>query len=195
MITTHAVKYIEEKLKEKTNMPGTDSWGVQMDDGTDASLAGTPGLFVVLYNTQTFKNGVEPNSDKDGIKLLAVSTRIPAGAITQVMEGDKATKKIKIDNVPYTETVSIVTTADKDPNNGYTTANAFAIVEGQTVAANKVVEIINAQGNPDPKYILDTSASSPVNVLFQGSIQNEQTIEPENSFALTNITITFSDVE
>ena len=51
-------------------------------------------------------------------------------------------------------------------------------------------KIIDGDGDEVDRYILDPNDD--FRVLFEGSIQNPQTIEPENSFALTNISISFS---
>lgn len=187
MITTHAVEYIASKLKEKTNnnASGSSEWGFD----TDSALGGQQGLFIILYNDKKYKDGISENDDRDGIKPLAVSTRIPSGCINQVRNTDgKNTLEIKIDNVPYTNTKSVVIAGDADTNGDYPKANRFALVDGKTVSTPE--GIIDGNGTEVNRYILDKGDD--FKVLFEGNIQNPQTIEPDNSFALTNISISFS---
>lgn len=195
MITTHAVKYIEEILKQKTidttKAESIDSlpinWGFdQYAEGAPNNPSARKGLFIVLYRV----DGATID-DRDGVHLLAVSTRIPGTKINQVVNGTTKTKTIAIDNVPYTETISVVNSSDQNGAGEYPKANRFALVEGKSVTDPTEHKIIDQDGTPQPKYILDTGAT--YNVLFEGAIQNEQTIEPDNSFALTNIAIKFND--
>lgn len=194
MITTHAVKYIEEILKQKAidaryesvdNLP--DRWGFdEYAQGASNNPSARKGLFIVLYRVE---GTVHP--DRDEIPLLAVSTRIPGTKIYQVVNSGTSTKTITIDNVPYTETISVVNSSNQNGAGEYPKANRFALVEGVSVSDPTEHKIIDQGGIPQPKYILDTGAT--YNVLFEGAIQNEQTIEPDNSFALTNIAIKFND--
>ena len=191
MITTHAVNYIYEKLVAEANNNKSE-WGFDTDTPPDTP-AGKRGLFIMLYGDDPYKDNadVTNNPDKDGIMPLAVSTRIPAGIISQLNDGNsKPTKTIKIENVPYTQTISCVTDDPlwKDGNN-YKKAKYFALAEGTVV--DDPVTIIDGSGNEINRYILDTSKT--IKIIFEGSITNEQTIEPQNSFALTNIAIKFND--
>lgn len=185
MITTHAVEYIADKLKTKTNnvAAGSSDWGFD----TDNSTGGQQGLFIILYNDRKYKEGMPSNDNRDGIKPLAVSTRIPFGCINQVSNVNGATLEIRIDNVPYTNTKSVVTEGDR-VDGVYVQANKFALVDGKTVTTPQ--KIIDGSGTEVDRYILDPTDN--FKVLFEGSIQNPQTIEPDNSFALTNISISFS---
>ena len=180
MITTHAVEYIADKLKEKTNNIAANSseWGFD----TEAAIGGQQGLFIILYDSQKYKEGASDNLDRDGIKPLAVSTRIPSGCINQVTNNGKKTLEIKIDNVPYTNTKSVVVVSDA-VNGVYSQANKFALVDGKTVTTPE--KIIDGDGDEVDRYILDPNDD--FRVLFEGSIQNPQTIEPENSFAFIRI--------
>lgn len=187
MITTHAVEYIANKLKAQTNneASGSSEWGFD----TDSNEGIKQGLFIILYNDKKYKEGASENTDRDGIKPLAVSTRIPFGCINQVKgTGNKNTLEIKIDNVPYTNTKSVVIAGDADANGDYPKANRFALVDGKTVSTPE--GIIDGDGTEVDRYILDKNDD--FKVLFEGNIQNPQTIEPDNSFALTNISISFS---
>lgn len=186
MITTHAVEYIADKLKAKANnaAAGSSDWGFD----TDNSTGGQQGLFIILYNDGWYKDGSVSNDDRDGIRPLAVSTRIPNGCINQVTNTNGKTLEIKIDNVPYTNTKSVVTEEDKIDGGAYRQANKFALVDGKTVTTPE--PIIDGSGTEIDRYILDPTDN--FKVLFEGSIQNPQTIEPDNSFALTNIFISFS---
>ena len=186
MITTHAVEDIADKLKAETGNTevGSSDWGFD----TALGVGGEEGLFIILYNNTYYKEGKPQNDDRDGIKALAVSTRIPQGCINQVLNSEgKKTLEIKIDNVPYTNTKSVVT-SDDAVNGVYRQATKFALVAGTTVT--DPVKIIDGNGDEIDRYILNYS--SDFDVLFEGSIQNPQTIEPDNSFALTNISISFS---
>lgn len=198
MITIHEVENIKKQLQKLANgsielgagqnYPAT--WGF---DNLADPIPGSTGLFVVLYNNgNSFVNNIDGakkadvgTSDKRTI--LAISTRIPAGLIT------REEKTITISNVPYTETISTVTSSpewqDNENNNAYAKATAFAIVMGNIGTA---VDILNEQGAPVPKYVLSLEGEESPKVLFEGNIGNGQTIEPNNSFALTNIRITFS---
>lgn len=200
MITSHEVENIKNQLQLFANnsVSGNypEEWGFD-DKSETPPLSGTEGLFVVLYNKdnssfinrndKTFETNVLANTGTGERRvILARSTRIPAGLITW------SDKTITISNVPYTETISTVTNAevwqDTENQNVYAKANAFAIVMGSIVETP--VEILNEQGEPKDKYVLDVSNDP--KVLFEGDIGNGQTIEPNNSFALTNIRITFS---
>ena len=121
------------------------------------------GIFIVLAEAA---NGGNPGN------ILAVSTRLPNGIISS------STNTISIGNIPYTETLSI--------NAG--TAKVFRIVSGTT--RTTADQIINDQGNEVPKYLLSESTAV---TLFEGALSgNGQTIEQNNSFALTNIQISFT---
>jgi len=197
MITIHEVENIKKQLQKLAN--GSIELGAgqnyPVDWGFDNLAEPTPsatGLFVVLYNNgDSFVNNIEAKKADVGTSdkrtILAISTRIPAGLIT------RNDKTITISNVPYTETISTVTSdtkwQDNENNNVYAKATAFAIVMGNI--GNKV-EILNEQGIGIQKYVLSLEGEESPKVLFEGNIGNGQTIEPNNSFALTNIRITFS---
>jgi len=130
---------------------------------TADSAGSQDGIFIVLAEAA---NGGNPG------KILAVSTRLPKDIISS------STTTISIGNIPYTETLSI------DAG----TAKVFRIVSGTTRATTN--SIINDQGNEVPKYLLETSTAV---TLFEGALSgNGQTIEQNNSFALTNIQISFT---
>ena len=92
-------------------------------------------------------------------------------------------KTINVINVPYSESISI----EKG------SATGFAIV--QVTSTNlKEVSIVGSNENADPrkKYVIDNTNLEGCSVLFSGSINNNQTIEENNSFSLSNIKITFN---
>lgn len=205
MITAYAVKDIKEKLQELANNNAT-GWG--LDDGKTNEVGAPiaqalPGLFVVLYRvvSNPKEGSMEINDsllNRTGFKsnILAVSTRIPGGNSADSNNGGICLGSlidngedhiIKFPSVPFTETKSLITDSN-DGGDGYIKANKFAIVKGFTVTVPQ--KILNDQAQEKYKFVLDTNTD--VQVLFEGDIGNEQTIEPDNSFALTNISITFS---
>lgn len=193
MITSFEVEDIKNKLQEIANNGVSDpenyasNWGFDVANSEETNLAYVKsGLFVILYRKNTQVSGLAEASLGTGTAdtnpaILAVSTRVPPAKITTTE------KSIYIQNVPYTETISLVTDSTK-VDGKYVKADAFAIVKGKTVSTPR--KIIDQNGQEANKIILDTSD---VKVLFEGDISNEQTIEPNNSFALTNIVITFNN--
>lgn len=209
MITAYAVKDIKDKLREIGNAK-TKNWGI--DDAIAESqdtIAAQNGLFVVLYRVETKPAAggaviLESNKNRDGIgsNILAVSTRIPCGEeadgdynVGNVPGiflgspiGDSEDHVIKFPSVPFTETLSLVTNYNNSEANDFVKANRFAIVKGVTEITPRT--ILDSDAHEKKKLVLDTAAA--FKVLFEGEIGNEQTIEQDNSFALTNISVTFS---
>lgn len=208
MITAYAVKDIKDKLREIGNAP-TKNWGV---DDTKAesqdTIAAQDGLFVVLYRVETNPKGgsviseSNKNRDKIGSNILAVSTRIPCGETTDEDYnvgnvpgiflgspiGESEDHVIKFPSVPFTETLSLVTNYNNSESNDFVKANRFAIVKGVTETTPRT--ILDSDAKEKKKLVLNTAVA--FRVLFEGEIGNEQTIEQDNSFALTNISVTFS---
>ena len=171
MITSEMVKHIQGTLNGLTKGKNTN-FGQDLDAGT----APDSGILVVL----TDGKDVDSLSTSVGKKVLASSTVLGKGDV-DIFSIDG--KTINVINIPYSETISV----EKG------TAQGFAIV--QVTAANlKQVSIVGSNENADPrkKYVIDNSNLSGCSVLFSGSISNNQTIEENNSFSLSNIKITFN---
>ena len=172
MITSEMVKHIQGTLNGLTKGKNTN-FGQDLDAGDSAPDSG---ILVVLTDGEN----VDSLSTSIGKKVLASSTVLGKDdADIFSTEG----KTINVINIPYSETISV--------EEG--TARGFAIV--QVAAANlKEVNIVGSNENADPrkKYVIDNTKLSGCSVLFSGSISNNQTIEENNSFSLSNIKITFN---
>ena len=172
MITSEMVKHIQGTLNGLTKGKNTN-FGQDLDAGASAPDSG---ILVVL----TEGANVETLSTSVGKKVLASSTVLGKDNV-DIFSTDG--KTINVINIPYSETISV----EKG------TAQGFAIV--QVTAANlKEVNIVGSNENADPrkKYVIDNSKLDGCSVLFSGSISNNQTIEENNSFSLSNIKITFN---
>ena len=172
MITNKMVEHIKDTLNGLTKGKNTN-FGQDLDAGTSAPDSG---ILVVL----TEEANVDSLSTSIGKKVLASSTVLGKDNVDIFStEG----KTINVINIPYSETTSV--------EEG--TAKGFAIV--QVAAANlKEVSIVGSNENADPrkKYVIDNAKLDGCSVLFSGSISNNQTIEGNNSFSLSNIKITFN---
>ena len=171
MITSEMVKHIQGTLNGLTKGKNTN-----FGQDLDAETAPENGILVVL----TDGKDVDSLSISVGKKVLASSTVLGKGGV-DIFSTDG--KTINVINIPYSETISV----EKG------TAQGFAIV--QVTAANlKQVSIVGSNENADPrkKYVIDNNNLSGCSVLFSGSISNNQTIEENNSFSLSNIKITFN---
>ena len=171
MITSEMVKHIQGTLNGLTEGKNTN-FGQDLD--AEAS-APDSGILVVL----TDGTNVAKLSTNNGSKVLASSTVLGKNDDIFTVED----KTINIINIPYSETISV----EKG------TAQGFAIV--QVTAANlKEASIVGSNENADPrkKYVIDNAKLDGCSVLFSGSISNNQTIEENNSFSLSNIKITFN---
>ena len=172
MITNKMVEHIKGTLNDLTKGKNTN-FGQDLDAGASAPDSG---ILVVL----TEGANVETLSTSVGKKVLASSTVLGKDNV-DIFSTDG--KTINVINIPYSETISV----EKG------TAQGFAIV--QVTAANlKEVNIVGSNENADPrkKYVIDNSKLDGCSVLFSGSISNNQTIEENNSFSLSNIKITFN---
>ena len=172
MITSEMVKHIQGTLNGLTKGKNTN-FGQDSDAGNSAPDSG---ILVVL----TDGKDVETLSDSASKKVLASSTVLGKGDV-DIFSADN--KTINVINIPYSETISV----EKG------TAQGFAIV--QVTAANlKEASIVGSNENADPrkKYVIDNAKLDGCSVLFSGSISNNQTIEENNSFSLSNIKITFN---
>ena len=172
MITSEMVKHIQGTLNGLTKGKNTN-FGQDSDAGTSAPDSG---ILVVL----TEEANVDSLSTSVGKKVLASSTVLGKDNV-DIFSTDG--KTINVINIPYSETISV--------EEG--TAKGFAIV--QVAAANlKEVNIVgsNENANPRKKYVIDNTNLNDCYVLFSGSISNNQTIEVNNSFSLSNIKITFN---
>ena len=171
MITSEMVKHIQGTLNGLTKGKNTN-----FGQDLDAGVAPDSGILVVL----TDGANVETLDTSTGKKVLASSTVLGKDDV-DIFSTDG--KTINVINIPYSETISI----EKG------TAQGFAIVQ---VAANnlKEVSIVGSNENADPrkKYVIDNTKLAGCSVLFSGSISNNQTIEENNSFSLSNIKITFN---
>ena len=171
MITSEMVKHIQGTLNGLTKGKNTN-----FGQDLDAGVAPDSGILVVL----TDGANVETLDTSTGKKVLASSTVLGKNDV-DIFSTDG--KTINVINIPYSETISI----EKG------TAQGFAIVQ---VAANnlKEVSIVGSNENADPrkKYVIDNTKLAGCSVLFSGSISNNQTIEENNSFSLSNIKITFN---
>ena len=207
MITAYTVKDIKDKLREIGNAP-TKNWGIDDTEAKKDTITAQNGLFVVLYRVETNPEGgaviAESNKNRDGIggNILAVSTRLPCGELTDEDYnvgnvpgiflgspiGETEDHVIKFPSVPFTETLSLVTNYNNREQNDFVKANRFAIVKGTTETIPRT--ILDSSASEQKKLVLNTAAD--FKVLFEGEIGNEQTIEQDNSFALTNISVTFN---
>ena len=172
MITSEMVKHIQGTLNGLTKGKNTN-FGQDSDAGTSAPDSG---ILVVLTDGEN----VDSLSTSSGKKVLASSTVLGKDDV-DIFSTDG--KTINVINIPYSETISV--------EQG--TAKGFAIV--QVAAANlKEVSIVGSNENADPrkKYVIDNNKLNGCSVLFSGSISNNQTIEENNSFSLSNIKITFN---
>ena len=172
MITNKMVEHIKDTLNGLTKGKNTN-FGQDSDAGTSAPDSG---ILVVL----TEEANVDSLSTSVGKKVLASSTVLGKDNVDIFSADDKT---INVINIPYSETISV----------GEGTAKGFAIV--QVAAANlKEVNIVGSNENADPhrKYVIDNAKLNDCYVLFSGSISNNQTIEENNSFSLSNIKITFN---
>ena len=172
MITNKMVEHIKDTLNGLTKGKNTN-FGQDLDAGTSAPDSG---ILVVLTDGEN----VDSLSTSPGKKVLASSTVLGKGDV-DIFSTDG--KTINVINIPYSETISV----EKG------TAKGFAIV--QVAAANlKEVNIVGSNENADPrkKYVIDNAKLNGCSVLFSGSISNNQTIEENNSFSLSNIKITFN---
>ena len=173
MITNKMVEHIKGTLNGLTKGKNTN-FGQDLNAGDSAPDSG---ILVVL----TDEANVDSLSGSAGKKVLASSTVLGKGDV-DIFSND-GNKTINVINIPYSETISV----EKG------TAQGFAIV--QVTAANlKEVSIVGSNENADPrkKYVIDNSKLDGCFVLFSGSISNNQTIEENNSFSLSNIKITFN---
>ena len=172
MITNKMVEHIKGTLNDLTKGKNTN-FGQDLDAEAPAPDSG---ILVVL----TEGANVETLSTSVGKKVLASSTVLGKDNV-DIFSTDG--KTINVINIPYSETISV----EKG------TAQGFAIV--QVTAANlKEVNIVGSNENADPrkKYVIDNNKLDGCSVLFSGSISNNQTIEENNSFSLSNIKITFN---
>ena len=172
MITNKMVEHIKDTLNGLTKGKNTN-FGQDSDAGTSAPDSG---ILVVL----TEEANVDSLSTSVGKKVLASSTVLGKDNV-DIFSTDS--KTINVINIPYSETISV--------EEG--TAKGFAIV--QVAAANlKEVNIVGSNENATPrkKYVIDNTNLNDCYVLFSGSISNNQTIEENNSFSLSNIKITFN---
>ena len=172
MITSEMVKHIQGTLNGLTKGKNTN-FGQDLDAGASAPDSGILVVLTEGANVETLNTSV-------GKKVLASSTVLGKDNVDIFStEG----KTINVINIPYSETISV----EKG------TAQGFAIV--QVTAANlKEVNIVGSNENADPrkKYVIDNNKLDGCSVLFSGSISNNQTIEENNSFSLSNIKITFN---
>ena len=171
MITSEMVKHIQGTLNGLTKGKNTN-FGQDLDAGDSAPDGG---ILVVL----TDGANVDSLSTSSGKKVLASSTVLGKNNDIFTVED----KTINVINIPYSETISVEAG----------TAQGFAIV--QVAATNlKEVSIVGSNENADPhkKYIIDNNKLEGCSVLFSGSISNNQTIEENNSFSLSNIKVTFN---
>ena len=171
MITNKMVEHIKGTLNGLTKGKNTN-FGQDLDAGSSAPDSG---ILVVLTDGEN----VDSLSNSPGKKVLASSTVL--GKNEDIFTAED--KTINVINIPYSETISV----EKG------TAKGFAIV--QVAAANlKDVNIVGSNENADPhkKYVIDNTKLNGCYVLFSGSISNNQTIEENNSFSLSNIKITFN---
>ena len=171
MITNKMVEHIKGTLNGLTK-------GKNTNFGKDENAGAAPdsGILVVL----TDGKDVDSLSTSSGKKVLASSTVLGKGDVDIFSTGDKT---INVINIPYSESISI----EKG------TAQGFAIV--QVASTNlKQENIVGSNENADPrkKYVIDNANLGGCSVLFSGSISNNQTIEENNSFSLSNIKITFN---
>ena len=172
MITSEMVKHIQGTLNGLTKGKNTN-FGQDLDAGASAPDSGILVVLTEGANVETLNTSV-------GKKVLASSTVLGKDNV-DIFSTDG--KTINVINIPYSETISV----EKG------TAQGFAIV--QVTAANlKEVNIVGSNENADPrkKYVIDNSKLDGCSVLFSGSISNNQTIEENNSFSLSNIKITFN---
>ena len=172
MITNKMVEHIKDTLNGLTKGKNTN-FGQDSDAGASAPDSG---ILVVLTDGEN----VESLSTFSGKKVLASSTVLGKDDVDIFSTDDKT---INVINIPYSETISV----EKG------TAKGFAIV--QVAAANlKEVNIVGSNENADPrkKYVIDNTKLGDCYVLFSGSISNNQTIEENNSFSLSNMKITFN---
>ena len=172
MITNKMVEHIKDTLNGLTKGKNTN-FGQDSDAGASAPDSG---ILVVLTDGEN----VDSLNTSPGKKVLASSTVLGKDDV-DIFSTDG--KTINVINIPYSETISV----EKG------TAKGFAIV--QVAAANlKEVNIVGSNENADPrkKYVIDNTKLDDCYVLFSGSISNNQTIEENNSFSLSNIKITFN---
>ena len=171
MITNKMVEHIKDTLNGLTKGKNTN-----FGQDLNAETAPDSGILVVLTDGEN----VDSLSTSNGKKVLASSTVLGKNDVDIFStEG----KTINVINIPYSETISV----------GEGTAKGFAIV--QVAATNlKEVNIVGSNENADPrkKYVIDNAKLNGCSVLFSGSISNNQTIEDNNSFSLSNIKITFN---
>ena len=171
MITNKMVEHIKGTLNGLTKGKNTN-----FGQDSDAEAAPDSGILVVLTDVAN----VESLSTSVGKKVLASSTVLGKNDV-DIFSTDG--KTINVINIPYSETISV----EKG------TAQGFAIVQ---VTANnlKEVSIVGSNENADPhkKFVIDNAKLNGCSVLFSGSISNNQTIEENNSFSLSNIKITFN---
>ena len=171
MITNKMVEHIKDTLNGLTKGKNTN-----FGQDSDAESSPDSGILVVL----TDGANVESLSDSPSKKVLASSTVLGKDD-ANIFTNDG--KTINVINIPYSETISV----EKG------TATGFAIV--QVTASNlKQVSIVGSNENAEPhkKYVIDNAKLDGCSVLFSGSISNNQTIEENNSFSLSNIKITFN---
>ena len=172
MITNKMVEHIKDTLNGLTKGKNTN-FGQDLNAGTSAPDSG---ILVVLTDGEN----VDSLNTSIGKKVLASSTVLGKDDV-DIFSTDG--KTINVINIPYSETISVEEGA----------AKGFAIV--QVAAANlKEVSIVGSNENADPrkKYVIDNAKLDDCYVLFSGSISNNQTIEENNSFSLSNIKITFN---
>ena len=171
MITNKMVEHIKDTLNGLTKGKNTN-----FGQDLNAETAPDSGILVVLTDGEN----VDSLSTSNGKKVLASSTVLGKNDVDIFStEG----KTINVINIPYSETISV----------GEGSAKGFAIV--QVAATNlKEVNIVGSNENADPrkKYVIDNAKLDGCYVLFSGSISNNQTIEANNSFSLSNIKITFN---
>ena len=171
MITNKMVEHIKDTLNGLTKGKNTN-----FGQDLNAETAPDSGILVVLTDGEN----VDSLSTSNGKKVLASSTVLGKNDVDIF---STESKTINVINIPYSETISVEAG----------TAQGFAIV--QVAASNlKEVNIVGSNENADPrkKYVIDNAKLNGCSVLFSGSISNNQTIEDNNSFSLSNIKITFN---
>ena len=171
MITNKMVEHIKDTLNGLTKGKNTN-----FGQDLNAETAPDSGILVVLTDGEN----VDSLSTSNGKKVLASSTVLGKNDVDIF---STESKTINVINIPYSETISVEAG----------TAQGFAIV--QVAADNlKEVNIVGSNENADPrkKYVIDNAKLNGCSVLFSASISNNQTIEDNNSFSLSNIKITFN---
>ena len=176
MITKTMVDHIKDTLNNLTK-------GKNPNFGEDKNAEETApdgGILVVLTDESNLENFT-------GYSNILASSTVLDDSKAEVFKINSANNKtIDVNNIPYSETISI--------NTG--TAKGFAIV--QVEQGDLIKESITGNGaNADlrEKYIIKAGSNDTVSnykILFSGSLSGDQTIQDNNSFSLSNIKITFN---